>query len=1336
MTYRRTSRLLVMILTGLLIGPWATATPALAAVALCQLAEPGNLENDVRLISPPVISLEPSEPTPVIDVMVLYTSAAKENAGGEVAIQECILQAVEFANQVYANSKIPQSIRLVHMEERTDFVKEADLDDQVEASEDIRKLRSAHGADLVSVWMSKITTTIPGVVYGLANSPTEEQLAGGTYSTIGKDNLVSLVRVDEATSATAAQDLRVRLMKTFVHELGHNMGAGHDKQFDASGNEKPAPRIYDDSYAYLFSGLGNDSSAAFTTIMTELNSCGAAEWIGKLENGKCPRIKYFSNPDRDYNGVPTGSYSETNNARALTETGPAIAALRPKKKFWVVEPWFSFVTVDMGVQGSEWTPDSMTYTVRNPLGSETIQYIVSVKRNFDFPFPDLITVNGLFPVWAYYGRVFKGTLGPGGSETFIVDVAPGVTDWAAGTYSTELSFLDQTHSTITTRRVVVTVPEPGRLDDLGTNTISAVGPVGNYKGITPGVNLFYVSNGGGLPVNLRVSTTAPWITLYYQDLNIDGNGEILAEGPAVAFPLPPLTSSERPLPRWVKMGFNEAANDLPVGTYTAVVNFDNLTNSLGSTKVTVTLELKGGVLSVTPATDVRFEGPEGGPFTSQEQVYTLSNTGVGLLRYEINQPQSDCNNWFRIGGGCSLLDGYIYGTLAAGAQETVRVVLGGGAQLAAGTYTDTITFTNELTGDGTTSRTVTLVVTPAIGVLSVTPATDVRFEGPEGGPFTSQEQVYTLSNTGVGLLRYEINQPQSDCNNWFRIGGGCSLLDGYIYGTLAAGAQETVRVVLGGGAQLAAGTYTDTITFTNELTGDGTTSRTVTLVVTPKIFARAISSPTPGATLTSTTATFTGGHASGELQHYLYVGTTKGSYQIKRQNLGTAHSATVSNLPMTGTIYVRYWTRFSSGWKSQDQTYTMNVPVVAPKLTAPSPGATLSSTTVTFTGGHASGELQHYLYVGTTKGSYQIKRQNLGTAHSATVSNLPMTGTIYVRYWTRFSSGWKYQDHTYTTPTTIYEDAENSNTAGWQVYDATPAGATIANVYDATRQSRVIAFTGSGRSNGYKLYNSQGQGWNNTRQFVVEWSMAYAESFTVYLSVQTTAGHRYIYYNSANTNNLGTAGYVHHGLGRISMWGQWRTFTRDLQADLTEAQPGVQITKVNAFLIRGSGRVDDIRLHTKVPSTISVIPSGTRISPVHLQASNGQYVVAEGSGGGAVNANRSWALGWETFTLIDINGGSLMSGDSVHFQTFDGEHYFVAEGGGGREVKADRTVPLSWETFIIRKVGGSGAITHGDPISLQANNGQYMVAEGGGGGVVNANRDWVLGWERFTYRNP
>jgi len=39
---------------------------------------------------------------------------------------------------------------------------------------------------------------------------------------------------------------------------------------------------------------------------------------------------------------------------------------------------------------------------------------------------------------------------------------------------------------------------------------------------------------------------------------------------------------------------------------------------------------------------------------------------------------------------------------------------------------------------------------------------------------------------------------------------------------------------------------------------------------------------------------------------------------------------------------------------------------------------------------------------------------------------------------------------------------------------------------------------------------------------------------------------------------------------------------------------------------------------------------------VALQAANGQYVCAEGSGGGAVVANRDAINAWETFKLIPI----------------------------------------------------------------------------------------------------
>ena len=44
--------------------------------------------------------------------------------------------------------------------------------------------------------------------------------------------------------------------------------------------------------------------------------------------------------------------------------------------------------------------------------------------------------------------------------------------------------------------------------------------------------------------------------------------------------------------------------------------------------------------------------------------------------------------------------------------------------------------------------------------------------------------------------------------------------------------------------------------------------------------------------------------------------------------------------------------------------------------------------------------------------------------------------------------------------------------------------------------------------------------------------------------------------------------------------GRWRTFIRDLQMDLKEAQPGVRILEVNGFFVRGSGRVDDIELRS------------------------------------------------------------------------------------------------------------------------------------------------------------
>lgn len=167
-----------------------------------------------------------------------------------------------------------------------------------------------------------------------------------------------------------------------------------------------------------------------------------------------------------------------------------------------------------------------------------------------------------------------------------------------------------------------------------------------------------------------------------------------------------------------------------------------------------------------------------------------------------------------------------------------------------------------------------------------------------------------------------------------------------------------------------------------------------------------------------------------------------------------------------------------------------------------------------------------------------------------------------------------------STPTgeTVYENAEDGTTQGWSTYDNDPSGATISNVYDTTRGSRVIRLRGAGQDNGYVLKNSDGSPWSNTSQFILQWSMRYWEDFTIYIDTETTAGRRFLTYRPLSSSTLGTGQYVSFGIGSAAKDGTWRTYTRNLKADLQTAQPGVTILKVNGFYIRGSGKVDSIKL--------------------------------------------------------------------------------------------------------------------------------------------------------------
>lgn len=134
----------------------------------------------------------------------------------------------------------------------------------------------------------------------------------------------------------------------------------------------------------------------------------------------------------------------------------------------------------------------------------------------------------------------------------------------------------------------------------------------------------------------------------------------------------------------------------------------------------------------------------------------------------------------------------------------------------------------------------------------------------------------------------------------------------------------------------------------------------------------------------------------------------------------------------------------------------------------------------------------------------------------------------------------------------------------------------------------------------------------------------------------------------------------------------------------------------------------------RYPVSSPLCPTCPRVA---LQASNGQWWVAESGGGSVINANRNGIGPWEEFRLVDLGGGRIA------LQCINGQ-YVVAEGGGGRELRCDRNAIGSWETFVRIDLGGGN-------IALQCANGQFVVAENGGGQEVLCNRNAIGAWETF-----
>ncbi len=176
-----------------------------------------------------------------------------------------------------------------------------------------------------------------------------------------------------------------------------------------------------------------------------------------------------------------------------------------------------------------------------------------------------------------------------------------------------------------------------------------------------------------------------------------------------------------------------------------------------------------------------------------------------------------------------------------------------------------------------------------------------------------------------------------------------------------------------------------------------------------------------------------------------------------------------------------------------------------------------------------------------------------------------------------------------TAPTTVYEDAESQRTSRWSIYSGDKDQTTLSNVYDEERGSRVIEIgpASSRLKYGFALPSIE-HSWENQHQFVMEWTTKLVGDYRIFVRVRTNKGAtRYLWYSPVDENLQGTnARYIHHGLGRSS-GSKWQTCFRDLRQDLEDGgqtDPDEIIVSVQGFLIRGNGRLDDIKLHSHLPA--------------------------------------------------------------------------------------------------------------------------------------------------------
>jgi Metallo-peptidase family M12 len=279
------------------------------------------------MVEPPISlkrltrKLASMSPDVTIDVLVLYTPEATARLGRNPT--STIQKVIDLQNSIFLDSGVVGRVNLCGAEILSEFSEVAELPyrepnpregaetgkilDIIKkslADDDkfgIRMRRERFNADIVSIWVELEGENTKG---SNSDGLGESIFAKGSVFAAERAFLNVIITAKASSSAFH-----------FAHELGHNLGLGHDV--------KASVPTLDLIFPYAHGYVDNDNT--FRTVMALKDSCSG-----------CSRIPFYSSADPTilFKGKPIGKVNDAENdaenARVLKDTIPFVASYRTK----------------------------------------------------------------------------------------------------------------------------------------------------------------------------------------------------------------------------------------------------------------------------------------------------------------------------------------------------------------------------------------------------------------------------------------------------------------------------------------------------------------------------------------------------------------------------------------------------------------------------------------------------------------------------------------------------------------------------------------------------------------------------------------------------------------------------------------------------------------------------------------------------------------------------------------------------------------------------------------------------------------------------------------------